>query len=125
MRTYGGTQYDQLDIYEENGKLASIKAEKGGTLTNYEWTNNLSIAGNSALTFSSSYDANKGIGIASITIDATGLLVSYDRYITTCQESTEVVMVETDAPARKMLIGGEIYILVGEQLYNVQGVRVR
>lgn len=125
MRTYGGTQYDQLDIYEENGKLASIIAEKGGTLTNYEWTNNLSIAGKSALTFSSNYDANKGIGIASITIDATGLLASYDRYITTCQESTEVVMVETDAPARKMLIGGEIYILVGEQLYNVQGVRVR
>ena len=125
MRTYGGTQYDQLDIYEEDGKLASITAEKGSTLTDYEWTNNLYIAGNSALTFSSSYGANKGIGIASITIDATGLLASYDRYITSCQGTTEVVAVETDAPASKMLIGGEIYILVGEQLYNVQGVRVR
>ncbi len=125
MRTYGGAQYNQLDIYEEGGKLASITAEKGSTLTDYEWTNNLSIAGNSALTFSSSYEANKGIGIASITIDATGLLASFDRYITSCQDAMEVVAVETDAPASKMLIGNQLYIIVGEQLFTIQGQRVR
>ena len=125
MRTYGGTQYNRLDIYKEDGQLASIKAEKGSTLTDYEWTNNLSIAGNSALTFSSSYEANKGIGIASITIDATGLLASFDRYITSCQDAMEVVAVETDAPASKMLIGNQLYIIVGEQLFTIQGQRVR
>ena len=125
MRTYGGTQYNQLDIYKEDGQLTSITAEKGSTLTDYEWTNDLSIAGNSALTFSSSYDANKGIGIASITIDATGLLASFDRYITSCQDAMEVVTVETDAPASKMLIGNQLYIIVGEQLFTIQGQRVR
>ena len=125
MRTYGGTQYNQLDIYKEDGQLTSITAEKGSTLTDYEWTNDLSIAGNSALTFSSSYDANKGIGIASITIDATGLLASFDRYITSCQDAMEVVAVETDAPASKMLIGNQLYIIVGEQLFTIQGQRVR
>ena len=125
MRTYGGTQYNRLDIYKEDGQLTSITAEKGSTLTDYEWTNDLSIAGNSALTFSSSYEANKGIGIASITIDATGLLASFDRYITSCQDAMEVVTVETDAPASKMLIGNQLYIIVGEQLFTIQGQRVR
>ncbi len=125
MRTYGGTQYDQLDIYEADGKLTSIKATKGSTLTEYEWNNNLYIAGNSALTFSSNYGSGKGIGIAAITIDATGSSVSYDRYITNCQGTGEVVVVETEAPAKKMLIGNQLYIVVGEQLFTIQGARVK
>lgn len=125
MRTYGGTQYDQLDIHEESGKLTSIEATKGSTMTEYEWVNNLYIAGNSTLTFSSSYGANKGIGIASIAINTSGATVSYDRYITSCQGTTEVVAVQTDAPAKKVLIGGQLYIFVGEQLFTVQGQRVK
>lgn len=125
MRTYGGTQNDQLDIHEESGKLASITATQGSTLTEYTWQNNLYIAGNSALTFSSSYGTGKGIGIASITINATGSTPSYGRYITSCQGTTEVVTIQTDAPARKILIGGELYIFVGEQLFTVQGQRVK
>ncbi len=125
MRTYGGTQYDQLDIHEESGKLASIEATNGKTLTEYEWINNLYIAGNSALTFSSSYGSQKGIGIASIAIETRGATVTYDRYITSCQGTTEVVAVQTDAPAKKVLIGGELYIFVGEQLFTVQGQRVK
>lgn len=125
MRTYGGTQYDQLDIHEESGKLASIEATNGKTLTEYEWINNLYIAGNSALTFSSSYGTQKGIGVASIAIETRGATVTYDRYITSCQGTTEVVAVQTDAPAKKMLIGGQLYIFVGEQLFTVQGQRVK
>ena len=125
MRTYGGSQYDQLDIYENDGKLTSITASKGSTMTEYEWINNLYIAGTSALTFSSNYGANKGIGIASITIDATGSLVSYDRYITSCQGTTEVIATTAEATAKKMLIGNQLYIIVGEQLFTIQGQQVR
>ena len=125
MRTYGGTQYDQLDVFEESGKLTSIEATKGSTMTEYEWINTLYIAGNSALTFSSNYGTKKGIGISSITLDTRGSAVSYDRYITSCQGTTEVVAVQTEAPAKKMLIGGELYIFVGERLYTVQGQRVK
>ena len=125
MRTYGGTQYDQLDIHEEDGKLTSITASKGSTLTDYEWINTLYIAGNSALTFSTNYSENKGIGVASIKIETRGSSVSYDRYITSCQGTTEVVAVQTDASAKKMLIGGQLYIFVGEELYTVTGERVK
>jgi len=49
----------------------------------------------------------------------------YSRFITSCQTETEVELLPTDEPARKMLIGGQIYILLGEQLFNLQGQRIK
>lgn len=126
MRTYGGTQYDQLDIHEADGKLTTIEATKGSTMTEYTWNNNLSIAGTSALTFTCANGAaNKGIGIESIVINATGSATTYSRYITACQETTEVELVASPTSARKVLVGGQIYILHNEQLFNIQGQRVK
>ncbi len=126
MRTYGGTQYDELQVAAGSKVLTTINASKGSTMTDYEWTNNQTLSGKSSITFTcSNAGSKKGIGLQSATINATGAGVTYSRYITTCQTSTEVVALPTVVSAKKMLIGGEIYILVGEQLYNVQGVRVR
>ncbi len=127
MRTYGGTQYDMLQISEESGVLTSIQATGGSTITEYTWNNNLYIAGTSTLTFACSNGAaNKGIGIQSVVINATGSGSSYNRYITSCQTGTEVELVlEGNDVARKVLVGGQIYILLGEKLYNIQGQRVK
>lgn len=126
MRTYGGTQYDQLDIHEANGKLTTIEATKGSTMTEYTWNNNLYIAGTSALTFTCANGAaNKGLGIESIVINATGSATTYSRYITACQETTEVELVASPTSVRKVLVGGQIYILHNEQLFNIQGQRVK
>ena len=125
MRTYGGTQYDKLDIYEADGQLATMTATSGSTMTEYTWTNNLYIAGISALTFASDYGQGKGIGIQSITINAGSASDIYIRYITTCQQGSEVQLIETDAPARKILVGGQIFILLGEELYNLTGQKVK
>lgn len=126
MRTYGGTQYDQLDIHEADGKLTTIEATKGSTMTEYTWNNNLYIAGTSALTFTCANGAaNKGIGIESIVINAAGSATTYSRYITACQETTEVELVASPTSARKVLVGGQIYILHNEQLFNIQGQRVK
>ena len=127
MRTYGGTQYDMLQISEETGVLTSIQATAGGTMTEYTWNNNLYIAGTSTITFACSNGAaNKGIGIQSVVINATGSGSSYSRYITSCQTGSEVELVPNEeAAARKILVGGQIYIVLGEQLFNIQGQRVR
>ena len=127
MRTYGGTQYDMLQISEESGVLTSIQATGGSTITEYTWNNNLYIAGTSTLTFACSNGAaNKGIGIQSVVINATGSGSSYNRYITSCQTGTEVELVPSDeSAARKILVGGQIYILIGEQLYTPMGQRVK
>lgn len=126
MRTYGGTQYDQLQVAAGSKVLTTIEASKGSTMSDYEWTNSQSLSGTSPITFTcSNAGSNKGIGFQALTINATGAGVSYSRYITACQTATEVVALPKAVSAKKILIGSEIYILVGEQLYNVQGVRVR
>jgi len=129
MRTYGGTQYDLLDVYEESGKLVSIEATKGSTMTEYTWTNNLYIAGTSTLTFSTNYGANKGIGFSSVVINATGSGTVYTRYITSCQSTTEIMIIdpmpEPDHIARKVIIGGQIYIVRDGQIFTMQGQRVK
>jgi hypothetical protein len=125
MRTYGGTQYDQLDIHANDGKLTSITATKGKEMTEYTWTNNLYIAGISPLTFSSTYGSDKGIGIQSIVIHAAGTPTIYNRFITTCQTTTEIERVGTDIPARKLLINGQLYIRVGGQVYTVTGQKAQ
>ena len=127
MRTYGGTQYDMLQISEESGVLTSIQATGGSTITEYTWNNNLYIAGTSPLTFTCSNAANnKGIGFSSVVINATGAGVAYERYITSCQTGSEVELVSSDnAPARKLLINGQIYIILNDQLFNLQGQRVK
>ena len=126
MRTYGGTQYDLLDVYEESGKLVSIEATSGSTMTEYTWTNNLYIAGTSTLTFSTNYGANKGIGFSSVVINATGSGTIYTRYITSCQAITEIDPIpEPDHIARKIIIGGQIYIVRDAQIFTIQGQRVQ
>ena len=126
MRTYGGTQYDELQVAAGSKVLTTINASKGSTMTDYEWTNNQTLSGKSSITFTcSNAGSKKGIGFQSVTINATGAGISYSRYITACQTATEVVALPKAVSAKKILIGGEIYILVGEQLYSVQGVRVR
>ena len=125
MRTYGGTQYDELTISEASGVLATLEATKGSTMSEYTWENNLYIAGNSALTFSSNYGSNKGIGVQSIVINATGSGTTYSRYITTCQDPQEVELVGAEEHARKVMVGGQIYIQLGEQLFTITGQRVK
>lgn len=125
MRTYGGTQNDLLDVYEESGKLVSIEATKGSTMTEYTWTNNLYIAGTSTLTFSTNYGENKGIGFSSVVINATGSGTIYTRYITSCQAITEIDPIpEPDHIARKIIIGGQIFIVRDAQIFTIQGQRV-
>ena len=123
MRTYGGTSYNQLDIYENDGKLVSIEATKGSTMTEYEWTNNLYIAGISPLTFSSSYGSNKGIGIEEIIINATDASTTFDHYLTSCDGAVTSISTQPLAPApRKILRDGQIVIIWQGREYNILGL---
>ena len=128
MRTYGGTQYDELTISEADGKLTTINATGGSTMTEYTWTNNLYIAGESKITFACTNAASgKGIGVQSIVINAGGAASTYTRYITSCQGTTEFIdpIPEPDHIARKIIIGGQIYIVRDAQIFTIQGQRVK
>lgn len=127
IRTYGGKECKNLDVYAAatDSKITTITTSNGSTMTEYSWNNNLNLAGTSALRFSTNYGSGKGIGFSSISIDATGHGTTYSRYITSCQDPTEVITVQTEAVAKKVLVGNQIYIIVGEQLFTIQGQRVK
>ena len=127
IRTYGGTQYDQFSVDAENQHLTTIEATAGSTMTEYTWNNTQTLTGFSPLTFTCSNAANnKGIGFSSVVINATGAGVAYERYITSCQSGDEVELIaDEDVVARKILVGGQIFLQIGEQLYNITGQRVK
>lgn len=125
MRTYGGTQYCNLDVTANGQPVATIVATNGKTLTDYTWTNNGAFTGRAPLVFSTNYNTNQGIGFTRVTINATGSGITYSRYITSCQGMTEIENLPADTSARKILVGGQIYILFGGQLFNLQGQRVK
>ena len=68
---------------------------------------------------------NRRISAIAVTMNGSTIEEVYSRYITTCQGTTEVVSLPDDVPARKVLIGGQIYIQHGERLYTIHGVQMR
>ena len=66
------------------------------------------------------------IGVVSVVINATGTGSSYSRYITSCQSGAEVELVPTEeATTRKILVGGQLYIIHNNQLFTIQGQKVK
>lgn len=56
----------------------------------------------------------------------TGDEPTYSRYITSCQGPSELIeQVSEDARIRKILIGGQIYIVRDSKVYSLTGARVR
>ena len=127
MRTYGGTQYDQLQVAAGTNVITTIEATSGSTMTDYEWNNTQSLSGNSPITFTcSNAGSGKGIGFESVTINATGTGVSYSNYLTSCDgASTGIENEQISIPTHKILRDGQLLIVIGDQIYNVMGQKIQ
>ena len=123
MRTYGGSQYCNLDVKAGETQIATIVATNGSKLTDYTWTNEQPLSGKSPLTFSTNYGENKGIGFTKVTINATGAGTTYSAFLTSC--GTEAIdYQQTSVNSQKFLKDGQLFICVGEQIFTVTGQRV-
>jgi len=91
-----------------------------GTFTTPSWTG---LADQVVFTIGGS-SGNRRISAMTVTMNGSVVEEVYGRYITTCQGTTEIVSMPDDKPARKVLIGGQIYIQKGDKLYNIQGIQV-
>ncbi len=120
IRTYGGTQYCDLNVKAGDTQIATIKATNGKTLTDYTWTNTQNLSGSSPLTFSTNYNTNQGIGFTRVTINATGSGITYSAYLTT-GSTTGSENQKSEIENRKLLINNQLYIQVGDRLYDSFG----
>ena len=124
IRTYGGTQYCNLDVKAGDTQIATIVATGGKTLTDYTWTNTQPLSGISALTFSTNYNTNQGIGFTRVTINATGSGVTYSQFITSCG-TTGISNHKSQIINYKYIKNGRLLIQVGDQVYTITGQRVK
>lgn len=127
LRTYGGASYCYMNVLANGAVIATLEATKGTTLAETTWNNDKTLSGKSALTFvSKTATSGKGVAFSSVTIDATGVSVERNRYITSCQDPSEIeTVLDNKTAARKVMVGNNIYIQVGERLYSVTGQRVK
>lgn len=121
IRTYGGQSYNTLNVTANGNKIATITANSK-TLTEYTWTNTISLSGIAPITFSTNYETDKGIGISSATINATGVGTSYERYITSCDGTTVVMIQPAASQAHKVLRDGQLIIIYQGREYNILGL---
>lgn len=127
LRTFGGTSYKTVTVTANGAQIATLQASNN-SMAEQKWTNTSSLTGTSTLRFeSSTATTSYGPAFDVVTIYATGAGATYSRFITSCQTATELEMVpeKTALPARKVLVGGHIFILVGDRLFTPAGQRVR
>jgi len=126
MRTYGGSGNSTVTISAADKTIATMTAANN-KISEYSWTNTSSLSGNSPLQFTANKSNSQGVGFNEIVVNlsGSGSTATYDRFITSDQTATEVKSVTDSETARKILIGGKIYILLGDQLFNLQGQRVK
>ena len=120
--TYGGKENNTLRIKANGADIGSITTDKGSTMTEFTWTSTASLSGIAPITFYSSYGANKGIRISSATINATGASTSYNRYITSCDGTTDVMILPAAPAAKKVLRDGQLIIIYNGREYNILGL---
>jgi hypothetical protein len=125
IRTYGGKQYNTLNIKADDQPLTDIVTTTGSTPTDYTWVNDKTLTGRAKLVFSSNYGTRQGIGLISAQIEATGTRVLYSDYLTSCSAPTGISNIQYPISNRKLLINGRLYIQMGNQLYTIQGQRVQ
>jgi hypothetical protein len=118
--TVEGSNMTQIDFTFGSGDSNNPITADVGTFTNTRWTG---AADKVVFTIGGSSNHRRIAGMA-VTTNGESAITTYDRYITSCQTTEEFENVVSDAPARKILIGGQIYILVGETIYTITGIPV-
>lgn len=124
IRTYGGKENNTLHVKADETPLTDIVTTTGSTMTEYAWANDQTLSGRAMIVFSTTYGQNKGIGLESARIVATGTRILYSDYLTNCGTmAIEIQQISTKN--EKFVRSGQLLIHVGDQIYTIMGQRVR
>ena len=126
IRTYGGKQYNTLNVTANDVPIATITTTTGTDPTEYTWTNKGAFTGNAPLTFSTNYGNKQGIGLISAQIEATGRRIVFSDYITSCNGVSQDISSQTTKQStnQKFIKDGKLYIRHNNHLYTPSGARI-
>lgn len=92
-----------------------------GTFSTNTWTG----SANEVIFTIGGSSGNRRIAAVAVTMNGQGSNTVTSRYITSCQSTTEIETVRTHECAKKVLVGGHIYIQHSDGLYTITGQRVK
>lgn len=120
--TVAAQNITQIEISYGSGDNNNAITANTGTFNGSKWTGTAN-----SVTFSVGGSSDhRRIMALKVTMNGQGSVTTYNRYITSCQTATEIINTSVDEQAaKKILIGGQMYILVGEQLFTITGQKVR
>lgn len=129
VRVYGGgtmtvtaENITKIDLTFGSGDNTNVITTNVGSYEEPTWTG----AADEVVFSVGGSSGHRKIASVAVTMNGSGTVESYSRYITSCQGPTEVELVGTkDASVRKILVGGHLFILRDGNIYNLQGTRVR
>ena len=124
IRTYGGKEYNTLNVTINDAPLMDFVTTIGSTMTEYAWANDQTLTGRAMIVFSTNYGSKQGIGVESVRIVAQGTRVIYSDYLTSCSVETSIEDQELRIIPHKFLKNGQLYIRAGEHIYSITGQRV-
>lgn len=126
IRTYGGKDFNTLDVYAGEQLLTTFVTTTGSTLTDYTWANTGTLSGKASLTFSCPMaESKKGIGISSAIVEATGIRVLYSDFLTSCSGTEDIENHQLPTTIHKFIRSGQLFIQVGDQIYTITGQKVQ
>lgn len=118
--TVAANAITQIDFTFATGDKSNTITANVGSFTSPTWTGEAD-----EVVFTIGGDnGHRRFATATVAINGTGSSVSYDRFITDYQGTTDIANRQSKIGNRKLLINGQLYILVGETLYTITGQRV-
>lgn len=120
---FSGAQMSMIEFTPGNNDKGNALTPSTGSMTNdNKWTGNAS-----SVTFTvGGTKGYKGIGAITVTYEDNTVLTVYSDYLTNCGTTTDFSNNVVEMPtARKVLHDGQLYIQIGDQLFNLQGQCVK
>ena len=92
-----------------------------GTFNGSTWTGS---ADEITFTFGGSKD-HRRVQALKVTMNGEGAVTTYTDFLTSCGGTQDIDNTESAAVARKVLLDGQLIIVVGEQLFNLTGQKIK
>lgn len=119
--TVSANTITKIEITFGSGENSNPISVNSGTLNGTTWTGSAD-----QVTFSvEGSSGNRRFYKLDVTMNGESSVTTYSDYLTLCDATEDIDEVETASVARKMLKDGQLIIMVGNQVFNLQGQKIK
>ena len=119
--TVAANEITRIDLTFGSGDSTNPITATPGTFSNSTWTGNA----NSVVFSVGGSSSHRRIAGLTVTMNVSGAQTVYSNYLTSCEGGQAIDEVEAAAAAKKLLKDGQLYIIVGENMYTITGQKIK